>query len=63
MIKKAIKIVCMHRGGIKMTKINKCDIVGLTRDKKNILKGLIGSASSKKIDFNKVREEWKYGQN
>lgn len=30
----------------------------LTEDKKKILKGLTGSASSQ-IDFNKVRDEWR----
>ncbi|PLR99485.1 hypothetical protein [Bacillus sp. T33-2] len=34
-------------------------IQGLTREKKEILKSHMGSASSK-IDFNKVREWWKY---
>lgn len=29
--------------------------------KKEILKKLMGSASTKEIDFNKVRDEWKYG--
>lgn len=28
--------------------------------KKEILKSLMGSASTKEIDFNKVRDEWKY---
>ena len=31
----------------------------LTEDKKNMLKELMGSASSKQIDFNKVRDEWR----
>jgi hypothetical protein len=34
--------------------------IGLTTDKKSILKNLAGSASSK-IDFNKVKDEYKYG--
>lgn len=33
--------------------------VGLTPDKKAIFKELMGSASSKQIDFNKVRDEYK----
>lgn len=37
--------------------------VGLTADKKEILKRLMGSASSKQIDYNKVRDEWKYATN
>ena len=63
MIKKAKRIIHIRSGGIVMTKINKNNIIGLTREKKNIFKSLVGSASSKNIDFNKVREECKYGQN
>ena len=33
----------------------------LDSNKKEILKSVMGSASSKNIDFNKVRDEWKYG--
>lgn len=33
----------------------------LTSEKKKLMKSLIGSASSK-IDFNKVRDEYKYGK-
>lgn len=33
--------------------------VGLTADKKEILKDLMGSVSSEQIDFNKVRDEYK----
>lgn len=35
----------------------------LTKNKKKTLKSLMGSASSKGIDFNKVRDEWKYATN
>ncbi|PWX20909.1 hypothetical protein [Clostridium perfringens] len=34
---------------------------GLNKSKKELLKNLMGSASSKEVDFNKVRDEWKYG--
>lgn len=37
--------------------------IGLTKDKKNILKSLVEIASSPKIDFNKIRDEWKYEDN
>ncbi len=36
---------------------------GLNKSKKELLKSLMGSASSKEVDFNKVRDEWKYGVN
>ena len=36
---------------------------GLDRKKKELLKNLMGSASSKSIDLNKVRDEWRYGDN
>ncbi|WP_274854010.1 hypothetical protein [Bacillus methanolicus] len=42
-----------------MKKINK-PTKGLTKEKKEILKKFIGSASFP-IDLNKVREWWKYG--
>jgi len=45
-----------------MAKINKNNIIGLTKEKKKILESLMGSASSEHIDFNKVRDVWKYGQ-
>ena len=32
---------------------------GLNKDKKQLLKSLIGVASSKEVDFNQVRDEWK----
>ena len=47
---------------IKKRKINKSNLTGLTSDKKAILKKLCGSASIH-IDFNKIREEQKYGEN
>lgn len=43
-----------------MTKIDKSNIEGLTKEKKAILKSVIGSASSDKIDLNKYRDELKY---
>ena len=46
-----------------MTKIIKTNISGLTNEKKAILKSTIGSASSSKIDLNKVRDTIKYGNN
>lgn len=42
-------------------RIDKANIVGLTMDKKKILKSLQGIASSP-IDFNKIRNEQKYGE-
>lgn len=49
---------------VKMVKkIKHKNAVGLTADKKEILKKLMGSASSKQIDYNKVRDEWKYATN
>jgi len=45
-----------------MTKINKSELKGLTKEKKEILKSLKGSASSV-LDLNKVRDEWKYEKN
>lgn len=35
---------------------------GLDKNKKELLKSLMGSSTSK-IDLNKIREEWKYGTN
>jgi hypothetical protein len=47
--------------GLKMSKkINKLNIIGLTPNKKKILKSLMGSASSP-LDFNKMRDVLKYG--
>ncbi|MDR1689548.1 MAG: hypothetical protein LBS21_13205 [Clostridiales bacterium] len=45
-----------------MTKINKTNLKGLTKEKIEILKSLKGSASFP-LDLNKVREEWKYAKN
>lgn len=42
-------------------KIDKTNLTGLTLDKKKILKSLQGMASSP-VDFNKIRNEQKYGQ-
>lgn len=46
-----------------MTRINKTNIKGLTSEKKALLKSVVGSASSSKIDLNKVRDSFKYGKN
>ncbi|WP_336883836.1 hypothetical protein [Priestia koreensis] len=40
--------------------IDKSNITGLSKDKKKLLEQYMGSAPSK-IDMNKVREWWKYG--
>lgn len=42
-------------------RVDKSNIVGLTMDKKKTLKSLQGIASSP-IDFNKIRNEQKYGK-
>ncbi len=42
-------------------KIDKSKIIGLNSEKKKILKSLMGAASSP-IDFNKIRDELKYGK-
>lgn len=42
-------------------KIDKTNISGLTENKKKLLKNLQGIASSP-IDFNKIRNEQKYGK-
>lgn len=42
-------------------KINKTKMTGLNSEKKIILKSLMGAASSP-IDFNKIRDELKYGK-
>jgi len=36
---------------------------GLTKDKKELLRKAMGAASSKTIILNKIREEWKNGNN
>lgn len=41
--------------------IDKTDLIGLTMEKKKILQNLQGIASSP-IDFNKIRNERKYGK-
>ena len=43
-----------------MTKLIKSDNSGLTKEKKEILKSIIGSASSLKIDLNRIRDKYKY---
>jgi hypothetical protein len=42
-------------------KLDKTNVSGLTLDKKKLLKSLQGVASSP-IDFNKIRNEQKYGK-
>lgn len=39
-------------------KIDKTNFTGLTKEKKEILKNFVGKSSSK-IDWNKIRDEWK----
>ena len=41
-------------------KINKSNLIGLTPEKKAILKSLCGAASIP-VDFNEIRDEEKYG--
>lgn len=43
--------------------INEKKFSGLNKQKKELLRSLMGKASSKEIDFNKVRDEWRYGIN
>jgi hypothetical protein len=47
----------------EMTRISKINNKGLTTEKKALLKSVVGSASSPKIDLNKVRESFKYEKN
>lgn len=54
--KEVIKI--RYKGVNAMTKLDKVNITGLTKEKKAILKNSIGKCTSK-IDLNKVRDEWK----
>ena len=44
-----------------MTKINKAKVTGLTKEKKVLLKNLMGKYSTP-IDLNKVRDEYKNGK-
>lgn len=37
-------------------------VKGLTKSKKELMKKFVGKSSSK-VDLNKVREDWKYGNN
>ena len=46
---------------VAIRKINKTNISGLTLEKKKLLKSLQGIATSP-IDFNKIRDEQKYGE-
>lgn len=46
---------------VAIRKINKTNISGLTSEKKKLLKSLQGIATSP-IDFNKIRDEQKYGE-
>lgn len=46
---------------VAVRKIDKTNVSGLTLDKKKLLKSLQGVATSP-IDFNKIRDEQKYGE-
>lgn len=46
---------------VAVRKIDKTNVSGLTLDKKKLLKSLQGAATSP-IDFNKIRDEQKYGE-
>lgn len=46
---------------VAISKIDKTNVSGLTIDKKKLLKSLQGIATSP-IDFNKIRDEEKYGK-
>lgn len=46
---------------VAIRKIDKTNVSGLTLDKKKILKSLQGIATSP-LDFNKIRDEQKYGK-
>lgn len=46
---------------VAIRKIDKTNVSGLTLDKKKLLKSLQGIATSP-IDFNKLRDEQKYGK-
>jgi hypothetical protein len=50
----------MNRDVFTVTKLIKTSNSGLTRGKKDILKSLIGSTSSDKIDLNKRLDEERY---
>jgi hypothetical protein len=45
-----------------MNTTRKVGITGLTKEKKEILKKSVGKCTSK-IDFNKVKDSWKYEDN
>lgn len=49
-------------GTAAIKKIDKSNISGLSKNKKDLLKKHMGSASGN-IDLNKVREWWKYENN
>jgi hypothetical protein len=46
---------------IDLKNINKNNYKTLNKEKKELLKNLIGSASSNVIDFNKIRDFYKHG--
>lgn len=46
-----------------MKKVVRNEYKGLNKERKELLRKLMGSASSTTINFNKVRDEWKYGTN
>lgn len=45
-----------------MIKIDKTNKKGLTQEQKEILKSMNGRIKSP-LDYNKARDEWKYGKN
>lgn len=48
-------------GDVMSRKIDKSNITGLTTEKKEVLKSLMGSVKSP-LDLNKMRDELKYGK-
>ncbi|MBD1381347.1 hypothetical protein [Metabacillus arenae] len=49
-------------GTATIKRIDKSNVTGLSKNKKDLLKKHMGSASVK-IDLNKVRDWWKYENN
>jgi hypothetical protein len=64
MCRKSVEIDCKEddvMDVMAIRKLDKSNMSGLTLDKKKLLKSLQGVASSP-IDFNKIRNEQKYGK-
>jgi len=59
---KPIKDESTKEDDIMLKKIDKTNINGLTADKKEILKKLLGTVKSP-LDINKMRDEMKYAKN